>query len=171
MTQFLFDYRRGRKPPPVVEDPIGATASLHQGTDKTLYGSCCCVNAVGTAPLCRPPRQKVMSFAALLADGTGVPSLQPLPAQPYISPPLGGELCMRRGRSTDWREARRTDGGIKKGAALSRRSVGGGYLLSHFRSTIGVVRLNFSVRNGKRWNPHAITTLMPSAVVGLRTLP
>ena len=24
----------------------------------------------------------------------------------------------------------------------------GGYLLSHFRSTIGVVRLNFSVRNG-----------------------
>ena len=36
---------------------------------------------------------------------------------------------------------------------------GGGYLLSHFRSTIGVVRLNFSVRNGKRWNPHAITTL------------
>ena len=39
-------------------------------------------------------------------------------------------------------------------------SVGGGYLLSHFRSTIGVVRLNFSVRNGKRWNPHAITTLV-----------
>ena len=39
-------------------------------------------------------------------------------------------------------------------------SVGGGYLLSHFRSTIGVVRLNFSVRNGKRWNPHAITTFV-----------
>ncbi len=37
--------------------------------------------------------------------------------------------------------------------------LGGGYLLSHFRSTIGVVRLNFSVRNGKRWDPHAITTL------------
>ncbi len=36
--------------------------------------------------------------------------------------------------------------------------LGGGYLLSHFRSTIGVVRLNFSVRNGKRWDPHAITT-------------
>ena len=36
----------------------------------------------------------------------------------------------------------------------------GGYLLSHFRSTIGVVRLNFSVRNGKRWIPHAITTLV-----------
>ena len=32
----------------------------------------------------------------------------------------------------------------------------GGYLLSHFRSTIGVVRLNFSVRNGKRWDPHAM---------------
>ena len=27
-------------------------------------------------------------------------------------------------------------------------------------STIGVVRLNFSVRNGKRWNPDAITTLI-----------
>ena len=27
------------------------------------------------------------------------------------------------------------------------------------RSTIGVTRLNFSVRNGKRWNPRAITTL------------
>ena len=39
------------------------------------------------------------------------------------------------------------------------RGLGGGYLLSHFRSTIGVVRLNFSVRNGKRWIPHAITTL------------
>ena len=37
---------------------------------------------------------------------------------------------------------------------------GGGYLLSHFRSTIGVVRFNFSVRNGKRWIPHAIATLV-----------
>ena len=52
--------------------------------------------------------------------------------------------------------------GIKKRErqiALSL-SVGGGYLLSHFRSTIGVVRLNFSVRNGKRWDPHAMTTLV-----------
>ena len=39
---------------------------------------------------------------------------------------------------------------------------GGGYLLSHFRSTIGVVRFNFSVRNGKRWSPHAIATLVSS---------
>ena len=31
-------------------------------------------------------------------------------------------------------------------------------LLSHFRSTIGAVGLNFSVRNGKRWNPDAIVT-------------
>ena len=44
--------------------------------------------------------------------------------------------------------------------------LGGGYLLSHFRSTIGVVRLNFSVRNGKRWDPHAITTLLPSSPYG-----
>ena len=37
---------------------------------------------------------------------------------------------------------------------------GGGYLLSHFRSIIDVVRFNFSVRNGKRWSPHAIATLV-----------
>ena len=35
----------------------------------------------------------------------------------------------------------------------------GDYLLSHLRSTIGVVGLNFSVRNGKRWDPNAIVTL------------
>ncbi len=35
----------------------------------------------------------------------------------------------------------------------------GGYLLSHIVcSTIGAIGLNFSVRNGKRWNPNAITT-------------
>ena len=34
----------------------------------------------------------------------------------------------------------------------------GGYLLSHLRSTIGVGGLNFSVRNGKRWDPAAIAT-------------
>ena len=54
-----------------------------------------------------------------------------------------------------------------EGAAVSSDSLlGGGYLLSHFRSTIGVVRLNFSVRNGKRWDPHAITTLLPSSPYG-----
>ena len=37
-------------------------------------------------------------------------------------------------------------------------SKNGGYLLSHLRSTIGAVGLNFSVRNGKRWNPDTITT-------------
>ena len=42
---------------------------------------------------------------------------------------------------------------------LTSPLLGGGYLLSHFRSTIGVVRLNFSVRDGKRWDPHAMTTL------------
>ena len=31
-------------------------------------------------------------------------------------------------------------------------------LLSHLRSTIGVVGLNFSVRNGKRWDPDAVVT-------------
>ena len=46
---------------------------------------------------------------------------------------------------------------------LGRR---GGYLLSHFRSIIDVVRFNFSVRNGKRWNPHAITTLVRFSIFG-----
>ena len=43
---------------------------------------------------------------------------------------------------------------------FGRRSKGGGDLLSHFRSTIGAVRFNFSVRNGKRWSPHAIAALV-----------
>ena len=34
----------------------------------------------------------------------------------------------------------------------------GGYLLSLRTSTIGAIGLNFSVRNGKRWIPNAITT-------------
>ena len=60
-----------------------------------------------------------------------------------------------------------TEGGLRhkkreprSGLLLLAALLGGGYLLSHSRSTIGVVRLNFSVRNGKRWNPHAITTLV-----------
>ena len=36
----------------------------------------------------------------------------------------------------------------------------GDYLLFRFRSTIGVIRFNFSVRNGKRWIPYAIITLI-----------
>ena len=50
----------------------------------------------------------------------------------------------------------------ERAAAAVLSTLGGGYLLSHFRSTIGVVRLNFSVRNGKRWDPHAMTTLVSS---------
>ena len=37
---------------------------------------------------------------------------------------------------------------------------GGGDLLSRLRSTIGAGGLNFSVRNGKRWNPAAIAALV-----------
>ena len=64
----------------------------------------------------------------------------------------------------------------KRVQALCLHPEGGGYLLSHFRSTIGVVRFNFSVRNGKRWIPHAITTLSffvcslrPSGHSGIRS--
>ena len=50
----------------------------------------------------------------------------------------------------------------KKPPVISHRRLpeGGGYLLSRFRSTIGVIRFNFSVRNGKRWSPYAIFTLI-----------
>ena len=50
---------------------------------------------------------------------------------------------------------------IRPAAMCSRPDrEGGGYLLSHFRSTIGGAGFNFSVRNGKRWNPRAVTTLV-----------
>ena len=57
---------------------------------------------------------------------------------------------------------REDSGGEKEraGQLAVVRLLGGSDLLSHFRSTIGAVRFNFSVRNGKRWNPHAITTLV-----------
>ena len=44
--------------------------------------------------------------------------------------------------------------------SVSNRCEGGGYLLSHFRSTIGVAGFNFSVRDGKRWSPRAMATLV-----------
>ena len=37
---------------------------------------------------------------------------------------------------------------------------GGGYLLSRFRSTIGAAGFNFSVRDGKRWDPRAMAALV-----------
>ena len=45
-----------------------------------------------------------------------------------------------------------------KGLLLKRRLP----TLPLLRSTIGVTGLNFSVRNGKRWNPDAIVTLIRS---------
>ena len=51
---------------------------------------------------------------------------------------------------------------VRPGSVMlsGRALTGGGYLLSHFRSTIGVAGFNFSVRNGKRWSPRAIATLV-----------
>ena len=48
----------------------------------------------------------------------------------------------------------------KPGPNGPRLLKGGDYLLSRSRSTIGVARFNFSVRNGKRWSPRALITLM-----------
>ena len=61
-----------------------------------------------------------------------------------------------------------------RGIAVSALE-GGDDLLSRFRSTIGAMKLNFSVRDGKRWILHAIITLISlwrqrfcSALVGRR---
>ena len=84
---------------------------------------------------------------------------------------LGCGMCVCRGGKM-----------MRAGQFFCSALLGGGDLLSHFRSTIGAVRFNFSVRNGKRWNPHAITTLvlfscvvcalvaLPLAVYKLRSL-
>ena len=50
--------------------------------------------------------------------------------------------------------------GTKKSPGTLRGFQGGDYLLFRFRSTIGVIRFNFSVRNGKRWSPYALITLI-----------
>ena len=44
---------------------------------------------------------------------------------------------------------------------------GGGYLLFRFRSTIGVAGFNFSVRNGKRWIPRAVTAFVTCSELAL----
>ena len=49
--------------------------------------------------------------------------------------------------------------GPEKGMRLGLKKEGGD-LLSRLRSTSGAVGLNFSVRNGKRWNTNAIATRM-----------
>ena len=48
----------------------------------------------------------------------------------------------------------------RKKPQVSLRLKGGDYLLFRFRSTIGVIRFNFSVRNGKRWSPYAVFALI-----------
>ena len=71
---------------------------------------------------------------------------------------------MNQGREMGYQETRyagmRRVMGIKK--ALQRTEglelKVGDDLLSHNSSTIGAGRFNFSVRNGKRWNPVAIVT-------------
>ena len=63
--------------------------------------------------------------------------------QPYPKSTCPDAQQTQRGESPCW---------------MTPLSQNGGYLLSHLRSTIGAVGLNFSVRNGKRWNPDTITT-------------
>ena len=55
------------------------------------------------------------------------------------------------------KSAEQEDSSSRSAPSLSLKS--GGYLLSRLvDSTIGAIGLNCSVRNGKRWNPDAITT-------------
>ena len=82
-------------------------------------------------------------------------------------------LAERERRLTQGRERRDSlaerERGLTQGAAANGHKKrpadaglceGGDYLLFRFRSTIGVIRFNFSVRNGKRWSPYAVITLM-----------
>ncbi len=73
----------------------------------------------------------------------GSPGVPRPPSRGESSPQPAGHLYMQ-----------------KKASDLSEALQGGDYLLSRFRSTIGVIRFNFSVRNGKRWSPYALITLI-----------
>ena len=66
-------------------------------------------------------------------------------------------VLRRRGGGTD---------GYKKRSPrrFLRGDRGGGDLLSRFRSTIGAARLNFSVRDGKRWGPRAVAAFVVRSV-------
>ena len=81
-----------------------------------------------------------------------------MPALP-LSPKISTRSSARRGFYSlsliGWLYEKR-NGSLK----LSSLCKGGDYLLFRFRSTIGVMRFNFSVRDGKRWNPHAVFTLI-----------
>ena len=72
--------------------------------------------------------------------------------------PWGCRQAMRAG-ARPW--VIKSDGRVSRGRHPAIDE-GGGYLLFRFRSTIGVAGFNFSVRNGKRWSPRAITTLVLS---------
>ena len=88
-----------------------------------------------------------------------------------------GKICCRWDRGTSefrfashnsTQQGSRTvfEGGIYKKRAVPSSGTALFFLkrrlptLPLLRSTIGVIGLNFSVRDGKRWNPNAITTLM-----------
>ena len=85
-----------------------------------------------------------------------IPSALSAPRAPRVPSALSIPRALSHQCHPEGSESSETE----KAPNFSVRGSGGGYLLSHFRSTIGVGRLNFSVRNGKRWIPHAITTLM-----------
>ena len=78
---------------------------------------------------------------------------------------LGASEFSEISENSDCRETAGLPSGHKKRESvgslfLTLSGRGGGYLLFHFRSIIGVARFNFSVRNGKRWSPCAIATLV-----------
>ena len=66
-------------------------------------------------------------------------------------------------QSDELKKEKCADGDTKKRGPADFSSsplIGGDYLRLPVSQTTGVVRLNFSVRNGKRWDPHAIITLV-----------
>ena len=68
----------------------------------------------------------------------------------YIS-----KLVVKRNNSSITPNKKRESLDLSKNSLLVKRRLP---TLPRVCSTIGVTRLNFSVRNGKRWNPCAIAT-------------
>ena len=80
---------------------------------------------------------------------------------------------MEEAKKEEAKQAKKMEASLKKRSVRPRRksTAGtdasgkkGGYLLSRDSSTIGADGLNFSVRNGKRWNPGTIATKVESLI-------
>ena len=135
----------------------------------------------GSVPVSHPEGSCVEAPQALSHPAVNYPDGGPVPRQPSEGQ-LRGSSAKAVAPALNYPDGgsvpRQLSGGQLRGSSgIKERprllwgvavSVRGGYLLFHFRSIIGVVRFNFSVRNGKRWSPDAIATLVRLSVARFR---